>query len=51
MEQKIAKIKALSTRTQFDIEELNIRNDSSLTSNERSKLLKLIWSEETQKLK
>jgi hypothetical protein len=51
IDQRIAKIKNLSTRAQFDVEELSIRNDSNLKPTERSKLLKLIWSEETQKLK
>jgi len=49
--QRITKIKSLSTRAQFDTEELSIRNDTSLTASDRTKLLKLIWSEETQKLK
>jgi hypothetical protein len=45
------KIRSLSTRGQFDTEELSIRNDANLSKADRSKLLQLLWKQETAKLK
>jgi len=45
------KIRNLTTRAQFDSEELNIRDDATLSKADRAKLLQLLWKEETTKLK